>query len=319
MRTRVPVWIPLTATAVLLLVSGFAVKEHIARSPMVAHDTQKLARSQVTHPYISKSQPDTSSSEEASLAQQASAATATLQSRILALETALQSYKSKDQQLDHQLLSSNAQLATAKKESLDKQAVLESMNSELMQLKAEVEKLNNDHVLDVASLIEQQTKVNDLSAQLAQQRQAVEQEQQLSAAAGEVRQMMGARNLHILDVYDINGQGKARKSFGRIYYQEGKSLLFYAFDLVQKSKSGITKVSFQAWGQREAGGAVARNLGIFALDDGDQQRWVLRIDDPKKFAGIDSLFVTVERSGGTDKPTGQKLLYAYLGTPANHP
>lgn len=137
------------------------------------------------------------------------------------------------------------------------------------------------------------------------------------AASQDVRQMMGARNLHIIDVFDADGH-ESRKSFGRVFYVEGKSLIFYAFDLTQKSSRGA-KVSFQAWGQREAVKNIAKNLGVFYIDDHDQSRWVLKVDDPNKLASIDSVFVTVEAFGGADRPTGQKLLYAYLGSPANHP
>jgi hypothetical protein len=117
---------------------------------------------------------------------------------------------------------------------------------------------------------------------------------------------MAARNLHIIDVYDFDGRGKRDKSFGRVFYTEGKSLIFYAFDLAQKGPA--SNVSFQAWGQREGAGTLTRNLGVFHVDDGMQKRWVLRVDD-----------VTVEPAPGRDKPSGKKLLYAYLGTQANHP
>jgi hypothetical protein len=64
---------------------------------------------------------------------------------------------------------------------------------------------------------------------------------------------------------------------------------------------------------------LTKNLGVFRIDDGMQKRWVLRVDDPKLLSSIDSVFVTVEPAPGRDKPSGKKLLYAYLGTQANHP
>jgi hypothetical protein len=62
-----------------------------------------------------------------------------------------------------------------------------------------------------------------------------------------------------------------------------------------------------------------KSLGIFYVDDKAQKRWVLKVDDPALLAHIDSVFVTVEPPGGEKKPTGQKLLYAYLNAPPNHP
>ncbi len=38
---------------------------------------------------------------------------------------------------------------------------------------------------------------------------------------------MGARNVHILDVSDVDGNGRSKKSFGSVFLVEGKSLIFY--------------------------------------------------------------------------------------------
>jgi len=99
---------------------------------------------------------------------------------------------------------------------------------------------------------------------------------------------------------------------GRIFFTEGKSLVFYAFDL----KSGGT---FQAWGQREAREESAQSLGLFYVDDQKQKRWVLKFDNPKVLAEINTVFVTVEPPGGSVKPNHQKMLYAYLNAAPNHP
>jgi len=64
---------------------------------------------------------------------------------------------------------------------------------------------------------------------------------------------------------------------------------------------------------------AAKNLGVFYIDDHAQKRWVLKVDDPARLSAINSVFVTVEPLGGVNRPTGKKLLYAYLGTHANHP
>ncbi len=63
----------------------------------------------------------------------------------------------------------------------------------------------------------------------------------------------------------------------------------------------------------------AQSLGIFYMDDADQRRWVLKTDDPQILQEIDAIFVTLERRGGDKKPTGKKLLYAYLKDEPNHP
>jgi hypothetical protein len=142
----------------------------------------------------------------------------------------------------------------------------------------------------------------------------VDKEQQLLAEGRDVRDLMGARNLHIIDVHDQDARGDARP-FGRIFLTEGKRLIFYAYDL----DSPLKNASFQAWGQSTDGTKSAMSLGIFYADDKKQSRWTLTVEDPNLLRAIDSVFVTVERPGGTSKPTGKKLMYAYLHNPINHP
>lgn len=138
------------------------------------------------------------------------------------------------------------------------------------------------------------------------------------AVSKDVRQLMGARNLHIMDVHDVGGGGQAAKAFGRVFYAEGQSLIFYAFDL-PSGKLSPAKYSFQGWGQREAKSQSARNLGTFEVDDHEQGRWVLKVNNPALLAGIDSVFVTAELLDDAKTPRGKKLLYAYLVGQPNHP
>jgi hypothetical protein len=180
-----------------------------------------------------------------------------------------------------------------------------------------LQKLQNEQAQFLAALVEKQNKIQDLTDEMAAEKASAEREQQLTAAARDVRELMGARNLHIIDVFDFDGRQRRDKSFGRVFYAAGKSLIFYAFDLGQKGPA--SKVSFQAWGQSEGRAASAKNLGIFHVDDHAQKTWVLRVDDPQLLSSIDSVFVTIEPVQGADKPSGKRLLYAYLGAQPNHP
>jgi hypothetical protein len=45
---------------------------------------------------------------------------------------------------------------------------------------------------------------------------------------------------------------------------------------------------------------------------------VLKVENPDLVKDISSAFVTVEPEAGGKHPSGQKMLYAYLGA-ANHP
>jgi len=43
------------------------------------------------------------------------------------------------------------------------------------------------------------------------------------------------------------------------------------------------------------------------------------LDDAKRLAQIDAVFVTVEPNGGSPKPSGKPFLFAYLKIDPNHP
>ena len=133
----------------------------------------------------------------------------------------------------------------------------------------------------------------------------------------EARNLFGARDLHIVDVYDVAGDGKTKRTYGRVYYVEKKLLVFYAFDLQnrQNHKRGI----FQAWGYREANLGKTQSLGHFTIDDNTTSRWVLTVNRPDVLAHVDAVFVTVEPEGGSTAPRGKKILYANLIGPPNHP
>jgi hypothetical protein len=130
---------------------------------------------------------------------------------------------------------------------------------------------------------------------------------------------MGARDLLIADVFDVDQNGRNRPAFGRVFYTKNKSLIFYAFDL--DKEPGLRNASFQAWGTR-AGGQGSKhpvNMGVLYIDNKENRRWTLKFDDPKILEQIDAVFVTAEPNGGSDRPRGKQRLYAYLRSQANHP
>lgn len=214
------------------------------------------------------------------------------------------------------------QLSTAIHEAEQEKTGLADANHQKQKLIADlgsqVDKLTIAHADDIAAINGLQAQIKNLNENLQEAAARLEQERQLSAVGQDVRKLMGSRNLHIIDVHDVDGRGRAAKSFGRVFYAEGQSLIFYAFDL-PSGKLTPAKYSFQAWGQREAVSQSARNLGTFYVDDDEQQRWVLKVSDPDLLRGIDSVFVTAEARGDVREPRGAKLLYAFLGGQANHP
>jgi hypothetical protein len=208
----------------------------------------------------------------------------------------------------------------ARDETIDKlQKRVEESQAAVASVRAELETAQGGRVEDQASLIESQVRIRDLSEQLAEKSNALEREKELLAAGRDVRELMASRNLHIVDVFDTDPKGKTRPAFGRIFLTEGKSLIFYAYDL-NDPRVQSAGYHYRVWGKREGPSQRARSLGIFYSDDKSQKRWVLQYDDPKVLQEIDSVFVTLEPpNGNPTQPKGDKLMYAYLRGQANHP
>jgi hypothetical protein len=172
---------------------------------------------------------------------------------------------------------------------------------------------------------EEQARAGQLTAQVKELTQALhdrdaalDQKDELLAKDRDIRELMGARDLYVAEVYDVARTGETQKPYGRVFYTRGKSLIFYAYDLDQEPE--IKNAStFQAWGRRGSNRGQELSLGIFYEDNASKKRWVLKLDDPKMLAQIDAVFVTVEPHGGSHKPSGKPLLFAYLKTDPNHP
>jgi hypothetical protein len=170
-----------------------------------------------------------------------------------------------------------------------------------------------------ATLVASQIKLHDLEDALKEKSIALDQEGQLLSLRHDVTDLMAARNLHIVDVSDTDGHGKSRPAFGRIFFTEGKSLIFYAYDL-NEAKVQKANYQYQVWAKKEGLDPQPQRLGIFYSDDKSQRRWVFKCNDPKLLREIDSVFVTFGRPGSNPShPEGPSLMYAYLRGQPNHP
>lgn len=186
-------------------------------------------------------------------------------------------------------------------------------------LEAGLEKSKSERSANNLALLLQENELHDLRQRVAEQTAAAQQQRELASVGSQVRDLVVARNLHIVDVYDRDGDGKSQRAFGRIFYTEGNSLIFYAYDLADPGKVDA-KISFYVWGEKLQADQPVRNLGIFHSDDPVEGRWVLTFDDPHVLAQINSVFVTVETAKKEiKKPNGKRILFAFLGNKANHP
>jgi hypothetical protein len=186
-------------------------------------------------------------------------------------------------------------------------------------VQAELVVLRGAEVTAQSALAAKEREVQDLNARFEEQSAGIERESQLLSKGKEIRDIVAARNLHIIDVYDTDAKGKTKKAFGRVFYTEGKSLLFYAYDL-PAHRAENANYDFYAWGKSDGNREPVRSLGLLYSDDQSQKRWVLNITDPRVLAQIDSVFITLERTDSPgNRPTGKEILSAYLHSPANHP
>jgi hypothetical protein len=171
---------------------------------------------------------------------------------------------------------------------------------------------------DTATIAEQRRRLGQLDATVREQAEIIQRDRELLSADKDIRDLIAARDLKIVDVWDDGTPGRTRPIPGRIFYTRGKSLVFYAYDL--QNKGNVDRVSFQVWGKKDGRSQAPRSLGILYADDSAQKRWALKFEDPEVLSEIDQVFVTMEPPGGSRQPTGKQLLTAaFLNEAANHP
>jgi hypothetical protein len=220
-------------------------------------------------------------------------------------------------------LESNLRAGDASRRDLSQQKTelaqkLESAQNSSRSVQEKLESLTQQSAQDATRAKASETKVGDLTRKLQEQQGELEQRDELLAHDRDIRELMGARDLYIAEIYDVAGTGETKKPYGRVFYTRGKSLIFYAYDLDQQTE--LKRAStFQAWGRRGPDRQQAINLGVFYEDNATKKRWILKCDDPKTLAQIDAVFVTLEPNGGSHKPSSKPLLFAYLKVNPNHP
>jgi len=237
------------------------------------------------------------------------------------LRSALRAFEDRATKVQAASSQSEAQLLALSQERDSLTTQLQTLNQSYGVDRTELANLRLERDKTVTRTASLEAKIAELaSANKDQERRLKDTDQYLSSDR-DIRELMGARKLYIADVFDVDGSSRTQKPFGRVFYTQGKSLIFYAFDL-DREPGVVNASTFQVWGQREAPQGRQEspmNLGILYMDNESKRRWVMRFDDPKKLAEIDAVFVTVEPRGGSHKPTNKPFLYALLRNEANHP
>lgn len=221
-------------------------------------------------------------------------------------------------QLSQKIASDESEKALVAEQQNDLRQKLAAAEASLGTTRAALASAEQNRQQDRQSGESLEAQINTLNAELHRREETISKQDDLLADDRDIRDLMGARDLYIAEVYDVGRDGVTRKPYGRIFYTKGKSLIFYAYDLDQQP--GVKNAStFQAWGQNGPNREQAINLGIFYQDGAAKKRWVLKFDDPQKLAQINAVFVTIEPHGGSNKPAGRPLLFASLRIQPNHP
>lgn len=208
----------------------------------------------------------------------------------------------------------------AEKESLGTQ--LSVALADAQRLRGELDSSRSDSSQHSVHIADLEGRVRSLNVALEEAQTSLDEKERMLALDKDflahdrdIRDVIGARNLYIADIFDTTESGKTAKPFGRIFYTQDRSLVFYGFDL-EKKAGAKRAVAYQAWGSGTDRSPVS--LGLFYQDD-THKRWVLRCSDAKTLSRLNMVFVTIEPEGGSRTPTGQQFLRAYLQIQPNHP
>jgi hypothetical protein len=301
------------AAAAVVLIAGFLIIGRRKSSPVVVEHRQ-LPASQTTEPSPGAVSED-SGAGAAGLQQQLAAARSEMRFMSATIQEQRAEIESERKASDDL----NSLLTEAEKGTAITQFERDQRDVRITQLETEIEKAKSEKNASDTTLVLQEAELRELRKQISDAAAALGEQQELAEKGSDVRDLVVARNLHIIDVHDRDGDGKNQRAFGRIFYTEGKSLIFYAYDLADPRRLDA-KVSFYVWGERLGAEKPIRSLGIFHGDDAEDGRWVVTFDDPQVLAQINSVFVTVESSKkAIREPGGKRILFAFLGDKPNHP
>lgn len=243
---------------------------------------------------------------------------ASLHEQIRSLNLDISKLQEQRTQQDERLAAQSQTLEGSSRSQDELKERLAKAESDRQALTVQLASVEADRSKEIADASALRAQLKEANGALQSRDSDIAQDQDLLKHDRDIRNLITARDLYITDVYDVAKTGKTRKPFGRIFYTREKSLIFYGYDLDQQP--GLRNAAtFQAWGRRGADDDHDVSLGILYQDDASQKRWVLKFKDPATLAKIDQVFVTVEPSGGSKKPSGTKFLFASLQIDPNHP
>jgi hypothetical protein len=203
--------------------------------------------------------------------------------------------------------------AEASRSELDQK--LNTAEAEVASLRTKADSAQSAQTLEANQIAALEDRLREHDEAADQKDRLLAEDKELLSHDRDIRDLIGARDLYIAEIRDVSQTGRPQRPFGRLFYTKDQSFIFYGYNLDEQPGLGKS-VAFQAWGSGDHEETV--NLGVF-YQDGAQKRWVLKFNDAKTLARLNSVFVTVEPRGGSAKPTGKPMLSTYLHVDPNHP
>lgn len=189
--------------------------------------------------------------------------------------------------------------------------------SGLQELQVKLDAISSRKLQETAQLTAVEGEVSALRNTIEEKNREVAEDEDLLKYDRDIRDLIAARDLYIVDVHDTKKSGTFQQPLGRVFYTKDKSLIFYGYDL--DKQPGLQNAStFQVWGTTRANDNSI-SLGLFYHDDTKKDRWILKYNDSKTIAQLDRIFVTAEPQGGSNQPTSKPILMTSLRIDPNHP
>ena len=167
---------------------------------------------------------------------QADVAVAGVEKQLAAEQSARKQLSEESERLTQQLSAAQAELDSMRNKWASAGTDVAQQATHTAALETEVRELK-------ASLDEKDTALSEKDRMLALDKDFLAHDR-------DIRDLIGARNLYIADIFDTNENGKTAKQFGRIFYTRERLLIFYGFDL--EARLATSKMCLFRFGEAAA-------------------------------------------------------------------
>jgi len=144
-----------------------------------------------------------------------------LAAQLKALKERVESDDSTINNLSAQVSLTNDREGKAEQKLQEAEQKLRVSQQTLVAVKSELATLHTSRTEDDGKAASQSIEFAELSRRVQVQEEVIDKQQKLLSVDSDVRNLMAARNLHITDIFDVDGKGKRKSAFGRVFYTEG--------------------------------------------------------------------------------------------------